>query len=88
MARAYLSEKQLGREYWWFVVKHAVIMINQIPGRLGRKLTTPFELVHGVKPNASTWFELFSVGFFPHESSDGETRSKTQAQTQVGIAVG
>ena len=63
-------------------------MINQVPGRLGHKLTTPFELVHGVKPDASTWFELFSVGFFPHESADGETRSKTQAQTQIGIAVG
>ena len=56
MGRAYLTEKQMGREYWWHAVKHAVRMINQIPGRLGRKLTSPFELVHGVKPDTSTWF--------------------------------
>jgi hypothetical protein len=75
MARAYLTEKQLGREYWWYAVKHAVLMINQVPGRLGRKLTTPFELVHGVKPDASTWFELFSVGFFPHALQNTSTNT-------------
>jgi hypothetical protein len=88
MARAYTTEKQVGREYWWFAVHHASHMINQIPGRLGRKLTSPFELVHGTKPDASTWFELFSVGFFAQDSDDGDTRTKTQAQTSAGIAVG
>eukprot|EP00956_Cyclotella_meneghiniana_P015762 scaffold24459_cov75-Cyclotella_meneghiniana.AAC.3 len=63
-------------------------MINQVPGRLGRKLTSPFELVHGVKPDSATWFELFSVGYFPHSSDDGETKSKSQANTLDGIAVG
>ncbi len=64
MARAYITEKQVGREYWWFAVAHAVCMLNQVPGRLGRKLTTPFECVHNKKPDARTWFELFSVGYF------------------------
>lgn len=63
-------------------------MINQVPGRLGRKLTSPFELVHGVKPDSATWFELFSVGYFPHSPEDGETKSKSQATTLDGIAVG
>eukprot|EP00956_Cyclotella_meneghiniana_P038057 scaffold148302_cov51-Cyclotella_meneghiniana.AAC.2 len=88
MARAYITEKQVGREYWYFAVKHAVLMVNQVPGRLGRKLTSPFELVRGVKPDSSTWFELFSVGYFPHSSDDGESKSKSQANTLDGIAVG
>ena len=60
MARAYITEKQVGREFWYYAILHAVLMINQVPGRLGRKLTSPFELVHGVKPDSRTWFELFS----------------------------
>eukprot|EP00956_Cyclotella_meneghiniana_P035945 scaffold119809_cov102-Cyclotella_meneghiniana.AAC.2 len=88
MARAYITEKQVGREFWYFAIKHASLMVNQVPGRLGCKLTSPFELVHGVKPDSSTWFELFSVGYFPHSSDEGEAKSKSQANTLDGIAVG
>jgi hypothetical protein len=76
MARAYITEKQVGREFWYFAIKHAAHMMNQVPGRLGRKLTSPFELVHGVKPNANTWFELFSVGYFPHHMDSNICNSK------------
>jgi hypothetical protein len=63
-------------------------MLNQVPGRMGRKLTSPFELVYGVKPDAKTWFEPFSIGYFPVESKSGEAASASQAQTMDGIAVG
>jgi hypothetical protein len=43
MAHPYFSEKQMGREFWFYAVKHSARMINQIPGRLGRKLISPFE---------------------------------------------
>ena len=88
MARAYITEKQVGREFWYYAIRHAALMLNQIPGRLGRKLTTPFELVHNVKPDSRTWFQLFSVGYFDHERDATELRSKAQAQTLDGIAVG
>eukprot|EP00804_Cyclotella_cryptica_P008738 CCRYP_018465-RC/>CCRYP_018465-RC protein AED:0.27 eAED:0.26 QI:0/-1/0/1/-1/0/1/0/969 len=88
MARAYITEKQVGREFWYFAIKHAVYMLNQIPGRLGRKLTTPFELVYGVKPDSSTWFELFSIGYFDHKTEASATKSNIEAQTLAGIAVG
>ena len=45
MARAYVTEKQVGREFWYYAIAHAALMVNQVPGRLGRKLTTPFELL-------------------------------------------
>jgi hypothetical protein len=88
MARSYITEKQVGREFWFFAIKHAALMLNQVPGWLGRKLTSPFELVYVQKPNAKTWFELFSVGYFPVEKKSGEAASVTQSQTMDGIAVG
>ena len=54
MARAYITEKQVGRYLWYFAVCHTAMMINQVPGRLGLKLATPFELVHNTKPYSKT----------------------------------
>ncbi|KAL7459292.1 hypothetical protein ACHAWC_010958 [Mediolabrus comicus] len=90
MGRAYMSEKQMSRDYWFFAIRQAVLMLNQTPGRLGRKITTPYELVHGVKPDSRTWFELFSIGFFAHDTdlATNEARTTSQAQTIAGIAVG
>eukprot|EP00804_Cyclotella_cryptica_P009045 CCRYP_003142-RA/>CCRYP_003142-RA protein AED:0.35 eAED:0.14 QI:0/0/0/1/1/1/2/0/1801 len=88
MARAYLTEKQMSREFWFYAVKHATRMMNYIPGRMGRRLVSPFELVHGTKPDATTWFKLFSVGFFKMESSSDGKHLKTQSMSLAGIAVG
>ena len=88
MARAFITEKQVGREFWYYAIRHSAMMINQVPGRLGRKLTTPYELVHGTKPQSETWFELFSVGYFNHQTDNAESRSTSQAKTLDGIAVG
>jgi hypothetical protein len=63
-------------------------MLNRIPGRMGCKLVSPFELVHGVKPDSTTWFELFSVGFFKMDSSSDGKHSKTQTMLLADIAVG
>ena len=88
MARVFITEKQVGRELWYFSVRHAAMMLNQVPGRLGLKLTTPFEIVHNSKPDSKTWFELFSIGYFNHDTDNAESRSKLQAHTLYGIAVG
>lgn len=89
MAWSYITEKQVGCEFWFFAIKHAAHMLNQVPGHLGRKLTSPLELVYGhQKPDAKTWLELFSVGYFAVEKKSGESASVSQAQTMDGIAVG
>ena len=46
MVREFITDNQFGREFWYFEVRHAAMMLNQVPGRLGLKLTTPFEIVH------------------------------------------
>ena len=83
MAREFITEKQVGREFWYFAVCHAAMMINQVPGQLGLKLTTLFELVHNSKPDSKTWFKLFSIGYFNHDTDNYESRSKNQAHTLV-----
>ena len=49
MTREVITEKQVGREFWYFAVRHASMILNQVPGRLGLKLTAPFELVHNYR---------------------------------------
>ena len=66
MDRAYLAKKQMPREYWYWDILHGSIMLNHVPGRLNRNLTSPLNIVHGNKPDTRTWFELFSLGFFLH----------------------
>ena len=88
MARSFITEKQFGQEFWYFAVRHAAMMLNQLPGRLGLKLTTPFELVHNSKPDSKTWFELFFIRYFNHNTDNAESRSKLQAPTLYDIAVG
>ena len=88
MARAYITEKQVGREFWFYAISHGASMLNQIPGRLGQKLTTPFEMVHNTKPDSKTWFELFSVGYFNHSIDNDSSRSKMEDHSLDGIAVG
>ena len=80
MSRAYITEKQVGCEFWYFAIKHTAQMLNYIPGRLGRKLTCPFELVHGCKPDPHTWFQLFSLGYFSHRIDNTDSYSKNQDQ--------
>ena len=88
MMQSFIIEKQVGQEFWYFAVRHAEMMLNQVPGRLGLKLTTPFELVHKSKPDLKTWFELFSIVYFNHDTDNADSFSKLQAHTLDGIAVG
>ena len=41
-----------------------------------------------LKPNSKTRFELFSMVYFNHDTDNTESRSKLQAHTLDGIAVG
>jgi hypothetical protein len=47
MARAYLTEKQMPRTFWFYAITHAARMMNTIPGKWKDRLALPFMLVHG-----------------------------------------
>ena len=89
MARAYITDMQMPRTYWYWGLCQAVHVINYFPCLVNGLSTTPFELVYGVKPDLRTLFRLFSCGYFVHEkdgshSLDGIAESKTMQ----GIAIG
>ena len=88
MSRAYLTEKQMPRSFWYYAVKHSARMMNMIPGRYKNKLASPFMLAHGVRPDQRTWIPIFSLCYFHHEKDSDAQRSKTQAHTMDGIIIG
>ena len=88
MARAYITEKQMPRTFWFYVVVHAARMMNTIPGKHSGRLVSPFLLVHGVGHDERTWIPIFSLAFFHHEKDGDELRSHHQAHTMDGIVVG
>ena len=88
MSRAYLTEKQMPRTFWYYAIKHSARMMNMIPGKYGSKLASPFMLTHGTRPDPRTWLPLFSVCYFHHEKDSDASRSKSQAHTMDGILVG
>ena len=88
MARAYLTEKQMPRSYWFFAITHAARMMNAIPGKVNDGLASPFLLVHGVGHDERTWIPLFSLCYFHHTKDGDQSRSKHQAHTMDGIIVG
>ncbi len=88
MARAYLTEKQMPRAFWFYAIIHAARMMNAIPGKIHRRLASPFLLVHGIGHDERTWVPLFSLCYFNHEKDRDLKRSKHQAHTMDGIIIG
>jgi hypothetical protein len=88
MARAYLTEKQMPRAFWFYAVTHAARMMNAIPISYQGQLASPFLLVHGVGHDERTWVPLFSLCFFHHERDGDVSRSHHQAHTMDGIVIG
>ena len=87
MARAYLTEAGMPRDYWYFAIAHAARMMNMTPGNMSGKITTPFELVHRVAPDVRTWIPLFSIVYFHLNNTDGDAAS-FDSDAMIGIAVG
>ena len=67
---------------------HAVQVMNHLPVKATGELTSPFELVHGVKPDCRVLFRLFSTVYFKHDSDGSRDRDGVEAQSLQGIAIG
>jgi hypothetical protein len=88
MRCAYLIEKQMPWTFWFYAIIHSAWMMNAIPGTYSGHLASPFLLVHGVGHNERTWIPLFILCYFHHEKDSDQQRSKHQAHTMDGIAIG
>ena len=88
MARSWLTSSLLPSEYWWFAVKRAVEVTNYLPIKANNKLTTPYELVYGIKPDLRLLFPLFSLAYV-HRLKDAQSKhQKFQTTAILCILVG
>ncbi len=67
MARAYLTEKQMPRMFWFFAITHAARMMNAIPYKVHGHLASPFLLVHGVVTMSACGSSLLVVLISPRQ---------------------
>jgi hypothetical protein len=70
MARSYVTDMQMPRSFRYWALQQAVFVLNFLPCTVSQVLTSPHELVYGVKPNYRLLFHLFSTGYFKH-TTDG-----------------
>jgi hypothetical protein len=88
MARAYLTEKQMPRTFWFYAIVHSAQIMNAIPGTYLGRLASPFLLIHGVGHNERTWIPLLSLCYFHHKKDSDQQFSHHQAHTIDGIVIG
>jgi hypothetical protein len=89
MARAYITDMQMPRAYWFWALRHATQVVNYLPCKVNNELTTPFELVHGVKPDYRVLFRLFSTVYFKVQRDGARDHdSIAEALSKQGIAIG
>jgi hypothetical protein len=88
MARVYLTENQMPWLFWFYTIVHSACMMNNIPGKFGGKLASPFFLVHGLGHDEQTWFPLFSICLFHHKRDGNVPCSHCESHTMDGIDIG
>ena len=88
MARRYLTDKQMPRQYWYWALRHSNRISNIFPLRCDQKITTSHELVFSTKPDYRQLFRLFSTAYLSHQKDNTHPRTATEPHTLQGIAVG
>jgi hypothetical protein len=51
MARAFVTDMQMPRSFWYWALRQAVQVMNYFPCTVAGISTTPHELVYGIKPD-------------------------------------
>jgi hypothetical protein len=89
MGRAFITDMQMPRQYWYLALRQAVQVHNYVPCTVEGISTTPHELVYGVKPDLWVLFRMFSTGVFRHTSDGLHHRSGIAKSKSIqGIALG
>jgi len=64
MARAFITDMQMPKNFWYWALRQSIQVMNYIPCTVSGISTTPHELVYGIKPDLRILFRLFSTGYF------------------------
>ena len=51
MAHSYVTDMQMSHSFWYRALRQAVFVLNYLPCTVSQVLTSPHELVYGVKPD-------------------------------------
>lgn len=63
MARVWIANKFMPSTFWWYALRHAVMISNYLPIMINNILTTPYYLIHHKRPDLRNLIPLFSVGY-------------------------
>jgi len=89
MARNWLASAELPSTFWYYAVCRAAEVCNYFPFHLeDGSFTTPFELVHHVKPDLRTMFKPFGLAVVQGECKGNESLKKFDSQSLPMIAIG
>ena len=88
MSRAWLATHLLPSKFWWWALKRAVETSNYVPIKIDTHITTPFYLVHHVKPDLRNLLPLFSVSYLTRYRDGNKKRQNMHSQTIRAILVG
>jgi hypothetical protein len=88
IARKLRMQSKLPHKLWPYIVSHATRLLNRVP--VQRKAwQTPFEMVHGRKPNLSRFKIMGSLSYVLIKNrSDRPARTKLNAKAITGWLVG
>jgi hypothetical protein len=89
MARNWLAIAELPSTLWYYAVRRAADVCNYFPFCLeDGSFTTPFELVHHVKPDLRSMFKPFGLAAVRCERTGNESLRKFDSQSLPMIAIG
>jgi dUTPase len=89
MARNFLNENLLPRQFWFHALKYAVQVSNYLPVKLTNgQVSTPYELAHGTTPDYRKLIPLFAVGHTKVDTTTAQHNSKYESQTVPTILIG
>jgi len=89
MARSFITDMQMPKNFWYWALRHSIQVMNYIPCTVSGISTTPHELVYGIKPDLRILLRLFSTGYFHKLRDNSVHRSGIGTSTSMqGIALG
>jgi hypothetical protein len=89
MARNWLASAELPSSFWFYAVRHGAEVCNYFPIPMeDGSLSTPFELVHKVKPDLRVLFKPFALAAVCHERVGDTNLHKFDSQSLSMITLG
>ena len=88
MARAWIANKLMPSNFWWYALRHAVMVSNYLPIKINNTFTSPYFIVHHRRPDLRNLIPLFSVGYITKYKDGTISRSNIDSHSIRVILIG